>query len=57
MQLTPDISDFTRRDLSLLGKTKPVLLTGSTGPAVIVIHEIYGFTPTLARFCRWLRDA
>ena len=57
MQLTSDLSDFTRRDLSLLGKTKPVLLTGSTGPAVIVIHEIYGFTPTLARFCRWLRDA
>lgn len=20
-------------------------------------HEIYGFTPTLARFCRWVRDA
>jgi dienelactone hydrolase len=24
---------------------------------VIVIHEVYGFTPTLARFCRWIRDA
>jgi dienelactone hydrolase len=57
MQLTSDISDFTRRDLPLIGKTKPVLLTGSTGPAVIVIHEIYGFTPTLARFCRWLSEA
>ncbi len=57
MELTSDISDFTRRDLSLIGKTKPVLETGTTGPAVIVIHEIYGFTPTLARFCRWVRDA
>lgn len=57
MDLTPDIADFTRRDLSLLGKTKPVLLTGTTGPAIIVIHEIYGFTPTLARFCRWVKDA
>jgi dienelactone hydrolase len=57
MQLASDIADFTRRDLSLLSKTKPVLLTGTTGPAVIVIHEIYGFTPTLARFCRWVRDA
>ena len=57
MQLTSDISDFTRRDLSLIGKSKPVLVTGSRGPAVIVIHEIYGFTPTLARFSRWLRDA
>lgn len=57
MELTPDIADFTRRDISLLGKTKPVLTTGTNGPAIIVIHEIYGFTPTLARFCRWVRDA
>jgi dienelactone hydrolase len=52
-----DIADFSRRDIALLGKTKPVLQTGATGPAVIVIHEVYGFTPTLARFCRWVRDA
>jgi dienelactone hydrolase len=57
MQLTSDIADFTRRELGLQGKIKPVLVTGTTGPAVIVIHEIYGFTPTLARFCRWVRDA
>jgi dienelactone hydrolase len=57
MELSADIADFTRRDLSLQGKTKPVLLTGTIGPAVIIIHEIYGFTPTLARFCRWVRDA
>jgi hypothetical protein len=52
-----DIDDFTRRDLAILGKTKPVLTTGTVGPAVIIIHEVYGFTPTLARFCRWVRDA
>ncbi len=46
MEMTSDIADFTRRDLCLLGKTKPVLVTGTTGPAVIVIHEIYGFAPT-----------
>src|SRR5580692_12106314 len=57
MDLTADITDFTRRDIDLNGKTKPVLVTGTRGPAIIVIHEIYGFTPTLARFCRWLRDA
>jgi dienelactone hydrolase len=56
-ELRSDIDDFTRRDLTLLGKTKPVLTTGAAGPAVIVIHEVYGFTPTLARFCRWVRDA
>src|SRR5262249_22987353 len=49
--------DFSSRATPRLGKTKPVLLTGATGPAVIVIHEVYGFTPTLARFCRWVCDA
>ena len=57
MDAGSDITDFSRRDITLLGKTKPVLLTGATGPAVIVIHEVYGFTPTLARFCRWVCDA
>jgi dienelactone hydrolase len=57
MELTADITDFARRDFNLLGKTKPVLLIGTVGPAVIIIHEIYGFTATLARFCRWVRDA
>jgi len=57
MELVSDIADFFRRDLALSGKTKPVLLTGTTGPAIIVIHEVYGFTPAVARFCRWVRDA
>jgi dienelactone hydrolase len=57
MELTAEIADFTRRDVELLGKTKPVLVTGTSGPAVIVIHEIYGFTSTFARFCRWVGDA
>ncbi len=51
------LNDFTRRDLEFLGEMKPVLITGELGPAVIIIHEVYGFTPTLARFCRWIRDA
>lgn len=57
MTLTADISDFARRDFTFNGKTKPVLLIGDTGPAVIVIHEVFGFTPPLARFCRWIADA
>lgn len=57
MELAADIADFSRRDVCVLGKTKPVLQTGTSGPAIIVVHEIYGFTPTLARFCRWVRDA
>jgi dienelactone hydrolase len=54
--LTSDIHDFHRRELTFDGKTRPVLTTGDYGPAVIIIHEIFGFTPTLARFCRWVRD-
>jgi dienelactone hydrolase len=57
MELTSHLADFTRREINLQGRAKPVLVTGTAGPAVIVIHEIYGFTPTLARFCRWVRDA
>lgn len=57
MTLTTDISDFARRDFTFGGKTKPVLTIGASGPAVIVIHEVYGFTPPLARFCRWIADA
>ncbi len=57
MPLNTDISDFKRRDLTFEGKTKPVLFSGEIGPAVVVIHEIYGFTPTVARLCRWIRDA
>lgn len=56
-ELSADISDFARRDFTFNGKTRPVLITGDTGPAVIVIHEVYGFTPPLARFCRWVAQA
>lgn len=55
--LPTDLTDFTRRDLTFAGKTKPVLCLGDTGPAVIVIHEVFGFTPPLARFCRWIAAA
>ena len=55
--LRHDIDDFSRRDLKFNQKTKPVLTLGDFGPAVIVIHEVYGFTPELARFCRWVAEA
>lgn len=55
--LHTDIDDFSRRDLEFNQKTKPVLTLGTSGPAVIVMHEIFGFTPEVARFCRWLADA
>ncbi len=56
-ELSTDITDFTRREFSFDGRTKSVLCLGDKGPAVIVIHEVFGFTPPLARFCRWVAAA
>lgn len=48
---------WTREDRSFGGVSKPVLRFGDAGPAVIVIHEVYGFTPPTARLCGWIADA
>ena len=56
--LTKDdpLEDFERRELGFLGKTKRVFVAG-TGPAVIVMTEMPGISPHVARFARWVRDA
>lgn len=51
-----DLADFSRRELMFKNERRPVYVAGS-GPAVIVIHEIPGITPEVARFARWVRDA
>lgn len=54
---TPDpLDDFELREFDLLGKTKHVYIAG-TGPAVIVMTEMPGISPHVARFARWVRDA
>ena len=50
------LEDFDHRELTFLGKTKTVFVSGS-GPAVIVMPEIPGIHPYVARFARWVRDA
>src|SRR5882757_3565927 len=50
------LSDFQRRDITLFGITKVVYIAG-TGPAVIVMTEMPGISPHVARFGRWVRDA
>jgi dienelactone hydrolase len=50
------LEDFDRRDVLLDGVTKVVHVAG-TGPAVIVMAEMPGISPQLARFSRWVRDA
>jgi len=53
----PDpLDDFTRRRIELDGLSKIVHVAGS-GPAVIVMPEMPGISPHLARFARWVRDA
>ena len=50
------LDDFTRREITLDGVTKAVHTAGS-GPAVIVMPEMPGISPHVARFGRWVRDA
>ena len=50
------LEDFTPRDISLDGVTKRVHVAGR-GPAVIVMAEMPGISPHVARFARWVRDA
>jgi dienelactone hydrolase len=48
--------DFANRDIELLGVTKRVHVLGE-GPGVIVMTEMPGISPHVARFARWVRDA
>jgi dienelactone hydrolase len=50
------LDDFTRREVTLNGATKVVHVAGA-GPAVIVMAEMPGISPHVARFARWVRDA
>ncbi len=50
------LEDFTSRELTLNDIAKTVYTSG-TGPAVIVMPEMPGISPHVARFARWVRDA
>ncbi|ALN63725.1 dienelactone hydrolase family protein [Lysobacter antibioticus] len=53
----PDpLDDFEPRKFFLDGIEKPVHVAGA-GPAVIVMTEMPGISPQVARFARWVRDA
>lgn len=53
---TDDLSDFAAREVTLNDTTKRVYISGA-GPAVIVMTEMPGISPHVARFARWVRDA
>jgi len=50
------LDDFDARELGFLGRTRRVFVAGQ-GPAVIVMAEMPGIYPHVARFARWVRDA
>lgn len=50
------LDDFVLREITLNDVTKRVHIVGS-GPAVIVMTEMPGISPQVARFARWVRDA
>ena len=50
------LEDFDPREITLDGVTKVVHIAGA-GPAVIVMSEMPGISPHVARFSRWVRDA
>lgn len=50
------LDDFERRAITLMKASKTVYVAGS-GPGVIVMTEMPGISPHVARFARWVRDA
>lgn len=50
------LNDFTPKSFTLLDKTRRVWVSGA-GPAVIVMTEMPGISPHVARFARWVREA
>jgi dienelactone hydrolase len=56
LQKDDPLDDFEARELEFLGQRKRVYVAGK-GPAVIVMAEMPGIYPYVARFARWVRDA
>ncbi len=50
------LDDFARRSVTLDAITRTVYVAGD-GPAVVVMAEMPGISPHVARFARWVRDA
>ena len=56
MKVDDPLEDFARREIAFDGVAKRVYVAGH-GPAVIVMSEMPGISPEVARFARWVRDA
>ncbi len=56
MNLADELGDFDHRKVTLNDATKTVHVAGR-GPAVIVMTEMPGISPQVARFARWVVEA
>jgi dienelactone hydrolase len=56
LKVDDTLEDFAVREITLDGVAKTVYVAGS-GPAVIVMAEMPGISPHVARFARWVRNA
>src|SRR5256885_6478304 len=56
MNVDDPLEDVAQRDITLNEATRRVYVAGN-GPAVIVMTEMPGISPHVARFARWVRDA
>ena len=56
MENNDTLGDFTPRGITVDSITKIVHVAGS-GPAVVLMPELPGISPDVARFGRWIRDA
>jgi dienelactone hydrolase len=56
LQADDPLTDFTHQTLTFERSSKTVYVTGQ-GPAVVVMAEMPGISPDVARFARWVRDA
>ena len=52
-----DLTDFDQRAVVIDDQEKTVYVSGDDGPAVVVMPEMPGISPEVARFARWVRDA
>lgn len=55
-QVEDPLADFAARRFEHGGREKTVHVAGA-GPAVVVMPEMPGVSPDVARFARWVRDA
>jgi dienelactone hydrolase len=55
-ELDDALADFERERIAIEGVEKAVWVSGA-GPAVIVMAEMPGISPDVARFSRWVREA